>query len=225
MLCNRPSDSSVLFAESDSNRLIPTSQVMEMHRTAVVIALLLVLCCTKVQADSWAAATAQARASENGQFVVRVVPGVSKGDVVGIAGEPKGRYASAEWHKFNGKAYQKMATAVLLNPIAPVDIEVTNDGMLITFDNWHNRGIGSVVVLYKPDGTIFKKYTLQDLYSKSDLARINTSVSSINWRCSGFSTSLEPRNQLWIDDSLGGRFEFDLKSGRFDYQRGGGTCR
>jgi hypothetical protein len=191
----------------------------------LVVPLVFGLAVFAAQADSWRPASVQARASANGQFVVRVIPGASKGDVVGFAGEPKGPYATAEWHKFNGTSYEKVGTATLLNPVAPVDIEVTNDGSLVTFDNWHNLGYGAVLVIYTPSGTITKKYTLPDLYSKSDLARIQTSISSIHWRCSGVSTSLEPRNELWVDDSLGSRFVFKLDTGAFEYQRKGGGCR
>jgi hypothetical protein len=95
------------------------------------------LCCTKVQLTLGSRDRPSPR--QRKRPVCRARCSRREENVFAFAGEPKGRYASAEWHKFNGKAYQKMATAVLLNPIAPVDIEVTNDGMLITFDNWHNR--------------------------------------------------------------------------------------
>ena len=36
------------------------------------------------------------------------------GDVVGFAGEPKGTHATAEWHRFNGTSFDKVATATLL---------------------------------------------------------------------------------------------------------------
>ncbi len=207
------------------NELTPRFGVCMASTRRLIVALVFLFPVFAAQADSWKAAAVQARASANGQFVVRVVPGTSKGDVFGYAGEQKGPYATAEWHKFNGTSYVKVAKASLLNPVAPVDIEVTNDGLLVALDNWHNLGVGAVVVIYKPSGTIAKKYALQDLYSKSDVARIQTSTSSIRWRCSGLSTSLESRNKLSIDDSLGGRFVFDLDSGAFEYDRKGGSCK
>ena len=194
-----------------------------MHRP--VLWLVLVLLAFRAQADSWGPAAVQARASTNGQLVVRIIPGTSMGDVVGFAGEPKGTHATAEWHRFNGTSFDKVATATLLNPLAPVDLEVTNEGVLVTIDNWHNLGYGAVVAIYTPDGVIAKQYTLSDLYSKSDLSRIQTSTSSIHWRCSGASTSLERKDELWVDDSLGGRFIFSLATGKFEYQRKAGRCR
>ena len=177
------------------------------------------------QADSWPPAKVLARASANGQFVVRVIPGESTGDVFGFVGMPKGAYARAEWHRFNGTSYERTRAVDLLNPIAPVDIEVTDLGSLVAIDNWHNLGQGSVLVIYSPDGQLVKKFSLSDLYSNSDLARIRTTTSSIHWRCSGISTALNSSTELLVDDSIGGRFVFKLDTGTFTYLRDGGGCR
>src|SRR5262245_7306619 len=195
-----------------------------------MLRLLALLLCTFivsgfVHADSWRAARVQAKASEDGQFVIRIVPGKSMGDVFGYGGEPKGPYATAEWHRFNGKSYEKIHDRTLLNPIAPVDIEVTNRGALIAIDNWHNLGIGNALVIYSADGGVVKKFTLLDLYTQSDLEKLKTTASSIPWRCPGLSTSLEADTELCVDDTLGGRFVFKLDSAAFEYQRGGGSCR
>jgi hypothetical protein len=98
-------------------------------------------------------------------------------------------------------------------------------GGLITIDNWHNLGVGDVLVIYSPDGKVVKRFGLRDLYSKDDIARVKTSTSSIQWRCPGLSTSLESANELWVDDSVGGRLVFKLETGTFDYERKGGSCQ
>jgi len=112
----------------------------------------------------------------------------------------------------------------LLNPIAPVDIELTESGNLIAIDNWHNLGLGVVLAVYAPDGKIIKQYTLADLYSKRDIKRIRTSISSIHWRCAGFSALLDNPREMWIEDSLGGRFIVNVATGEFVYQAKGGSC-
>ncbi len=181
--------------------------------------------CGAVYADSWPAAKFQARASSNGEFVVRVTPGGSMGDVYGYGGMPKGAFAKAEWYRFNGKSYEKVREANLLNPIAPVDIEVTNAGILVAIDNWHNLGIGSVLVFYSPTGEIIKQYTLLDLYSNTDLEKIDHTTSSIHWRCSGLSTFLASDKELGIADSLGGSFVFNPSTGSYDYRPNTGSCK
>ena len=146
------------------------------------------------------------------------------GDVDGFEGLPKGPYATAEWHKFNGTSYEKVGVVTLLNPIAPVDIKVTNSGSLITIDNWHNVGVGSVVAIYSASGQLVKKYSLSDLFSPKDLARIPRSVSSIHWRCHGDSTMLDSDAKVWIKDSVGGRFAFNPTTGTFEHKRGFKNC-
>lgn len=184
-----------------------------------------VLLTPSAHADSSPPARIQARASENGQFVVRVVPGKSMGDVYGYGGRPTGPFAMAEWHRFDGVSYRKVHTTFLLNPIAPINMEFTNQGVLVTLDNWHNRGIGNILVIYAANGDVIKKYTLTDLYSLEDTKRFQTTASSIHWRCQGVSTVLESDKELVIDDSIGGRFIVQLDTGAFQYLRQGGSCR
>ena len=195
-----------------------------MHRPLTFL-LLCGLLWPAAHADSWAPATVLAKSSGDGQFVVRVVPGKSMGDVFGYGGQPKGPYARAEWHRFNGTTYEKVRETTLLNPIAPITIEVTNQGVLVAIDNWHNLGIGNAVVIYSPNGQVFRKYNLLELYSMSDVEKIDRTVSSLHWRCAGFSTFLASDTELVIDDSLGGRFVFHLDSGAFEYERDAGECR
>ncbi|WP_426344318.1 hypothetical protein ACN9MU_06610 [Pseudoduganella sp. R-32] len=146
------------------------------------------------------------------------------GDVFGYSESEKGPYAVAEWYKYDGERYTMVSRTALLNPIAPQQIEVTEEGNLITLDNWHNQGIGAVLALYSSDGKIVKQYALQDLYSDRDVKRIRTSISSIHWRCDGLSTFLDTPRKLLIDDSLGGRFLVDVATGKFDYLTDGGHC-
>jgi hypothetical protein len=189
------------------------------------LAALVVLCSSLgVQADSWPAPRALGKPSATGSYVVRVAPGTSKGDVVGYSGAPKGPYAVAEWHRYDGTGYTSAHRATLLNPIAPEDIEVTERGNLITLDNWHNRGMGVVLAIYTPEGRVLKRYTLLDLYSERDVKRIRTSVSSVHWRCERLSTVLDSPRELWIDDSLGGRFVVNVETGSFTYEANGGSC-
>jgi hypothetical protein len=75
-----------------------------------------------------------------------VTPGESLGDTVGFAGAKKGKYAAAEFYRRHpDRSYRLVAEARLLNPVAPVEFFVSNDGRLATIDNWHNIGYGKVV--------------------------------------------------------------------------------
>lgn len=190
-----------------------------------VITALAFLCFSwSVHADSWRAPRSLGKSSASGSYVVRVEPGTSKGDVIGYSGASKGPYAAAEWYRYDGQGYALVHRATLLNPIAPVDIEITDGGILITLDNWHNRGLGVVLAIYAPDGRVVKQYTLRDLYSERNVKRIRTTVSSIHWRCEGFPAVFDTPRKLWIEDSLGGRFLVDVETGDFIYDAKRGSC-
>ena len=74
-------------------------------------------------ADSWANPVVREIFSASRDHFVRVTPGTSIGDTIGFAGAAKGAYASAEYYRRQAdRSYRLMATATLLNPVAPVDI-------------------------------------------------------------------------------------------------------
>jgi hypothetical protein len=193
------------------------------NSTASVILVVLLAALPHAWADSWAAATAKAVTSESGDIVVRIAPGTSVGDTFGFAGAQKGEYASAQWFRYRDNRYELYQTAVMLNPIAPVQAAVANDGTLIALDNWHNVGIGDVVVIYGPDGKPRRKYGLRDLYPVATIEKIDRSVSSIWWRCMRGELSID-RGTLQVDDTLGGRFTFQLANGTQTYDAGAGAA-
>ena len=110
-------------------------------------------------ADSWLPAKTISATSENAEWLIRVEPGDSVGNVFGFAGEPKGEYAEATLFKYDRglENYTKIIKYRTRNPIAPVDILVSNSGWLVALDNWHNFGIGTVVATYDSEGTLVRE--------------------------------------------------------------------
>lgn len=165
-------------------------------------------------ADSWLPAKVIAKISESGNYVVKVIPGESLGEVSGYAGEKTGKHAKTEYYRYRNDAYEKYSEFNLLNPISPVVVDVANNGNLITLDNWHNIGIGYVITIYSAKGKIIKKYKLNDLYEKTKLNTIKMSTSSIWWRCERFPPHMNPNNRSYIIyDFTGNMIEVDIKSG------------
>jgi hypothetical protein len=182
---------------------------------------LLALAAAPANADDWPGATVKTVVSRDGETLVRMSPGDSIGDTQGFAGAPKGKFAKAQWFRFRGNRYELYQTVQLVNPVAPIHLAVANDGTLVTLDNWHNVGYGDVVAIYAPDATLRKRYRLADLYSAADLEKIGRSVSSIWWRCLKDDARVEPDGTLQVDDTLGGRFTFNLGSGAHSYKANG----
>ena len=178
------------------------------------VALALSFFCGLASADSWPAAKVAGAASPTGQVVVRVLPGTSLGDVYGFDGERKGESASAIFYRLGATdvyaQYQKIS---LLNPVAPLFTAVTDAGELVTLGNWHNMGLGKVVVIYRPDGQLLRSYDLAQIYTEAEIQKIPNTVSSVWWRCP-MPPIFEPRiSSLELQDIFGNIVEINLKTG------------
>lgn len=168
-------------------------------------------------ADSWARPGIQELFSESREYFVRILPGESLGDTFGFAGAKKGRYATAEFYRrAKDRSYQLVTEATLVNPIAPVEAMVGNDGHLVTIDNWHNMGHGKVVSIYDSHGIPIRSYELRELFQPDEIERFPVSVSSIHWR-SGPVYIRGDQKTVLITVRSGADIVFGLESGRFKY--------
>ena len=190
------------------------------------ITLLTILPCL-VAADDWPAAKVQHVFSGNGLHFVRIVPGEGYGDTVGFKGSKTGAYARGEFYeKQPDRSYTLTADVVLQNPVAPVDVLLSNRGYLLTFDNWHNAGYGKVVAIYRPNGELVRTYEVDALYPAKQLEAIPTSVSSRWWRCRPFGfVDPDEQTKVYVFEHFGGTFTFDLSTGTHEYQPGRSKCQ
>jgi hypothetical protein len=181
---------------------------------------LVVLVCefaTPAKADSWAVPRVTEVFSTSRDHFVRVTPGNSFGDTVGFGGEPKGAYATAEFYQRQGdRSYRLMGTATLLNPVAPVEFFVSDDGVLATIDNWHNRGYGRIVAIYDAQGKLVKSYALDDLFSPTEINGIVHSVSSRHWHAGPVYINRDQRT-LYMMISSGRDLVVGLQTGRYAF--------
>jgi hypothetical protein len=188
------------------------------------ICLTLCLCvAAPSRADDWAGPQVREVFSASRDHFVRVIPGNSIGDTVGFAGAAKGDDASAEFYRRQAdRSYRLVASARLLNPVAPVDFFVSNDGQLVTIDNWHNRGYGSVLAVYDAAGKRVKAYALADIFSRAEIDAAPHSVSSIAWH-SGPVYITQDQRTLYLMVASGRDLVVGLETGRFAYceTRGG----
>jgi hypothetical protein len=189
---------------------------------ALSIALYLLLAANNGWSDDWAGARPFHVFSESAKYFVRVTPGESVGDTVGFAGTRKGKFAQALYYALQAdRSYKLLHEIRLQNPVAPVDLLLSDRGHFITFDNWHNLGFGKVVTIYAPTGKLVRSYELNQLYSVAPLEKIPTSVSSRHWRCQPIHF-VEPKEQksVYVPEVLGGYFVFSLATGEMVYTTG-----
>ena len=187
--------------------------------SALVLLLLVVFAGTSVLADSWALPSKREYYSSDRKYRLDVIPkklesqlkyfedkGERKPDAGAVKGLKDNR-AKAIFFVRESIGYTKKAEFPLVNEVSPVSALVSEEGnYLVTFDNWHAVGYGDdVVVIYRSDGTLIKKFSLEDLFTKADIDSFSHSVSSIWWG-----------GEHYIDNKKGILY---LKAGREDETR------
>lgn len=163
-----------------------------LRRFIVILAL---ISTARLGADSWSLPDVETFHSADGRWRLVVTPRKLRGQleyfrdkVAGnhdagaaatvSANEPRGEL----FRKTRGGTWQRIARWSLVNEVAPVTALVANDGTVVTFDNWHSTGHGDdVVVIYRSDGTLIRKFGLADILEEEDIFQLRHSVSSIWW--------------------------------------------
>ena len=122
--------------------------------------LLVVLLATTARADSWLPPSVQSYSSANGSWKLTVYPrGLTsqldyfKDKVDGkphAGGVPGDTQASPIGHmqRKQGGRWLTVWKAPLVNDVSPVQAVVSNDGIAVTFDNWHSVGWGDDAVVF-----------------------------------------------------------------------------
>ncbi len=120
-------------------------------------------------ADQWPAPQTREVWSPSRDYFVRVIPGKGIGETVGFRGAPTGPPATAElYRRASDRSYRLAWTISLVNPVAPIDLFVTDRGYLVTLDNWHNMGYGTIVAFYSPEGKLIRGYALDAVLGGRD---------------------------------------------------------
>lgn len=163
--------------------------------STLVLLLLVLVGGTSVLADSWGLPSKRQYYSSDRKYRLNVIPKKlesvykyfqdkvkDKPDAGAVKGLRDNR-AKGIFYVRESSGYKKKLEFPLVNEVAPVSALVSDDGnYIVTFDNWHAVGYGDdVVVIYKSDGKLIKKFGLEDLFTKADIQTFSHSVSSIWW--------------------------------------------
>jgi hypothetical protein len=185
---------------------------------AVLLATLTLALVTAPRADQWPPPETREGWSPSRDHFVRVIPGKGIGETVGFRGAPTGPHATAElYRRASDRSYRLAWTISLVNPVAPIDLFLTDRGYLVTLDNWHNMGYGKIVAFYSPEGSLIRSYALDDLFSPAEIEKLPRSVSSIWWRKQ--LTYVRPDQQsLYVSVGDGGReLVFETETGAYQF--------
>ena len=169
------------------------------RRILFVIALILVgisSLVSVVTADQWAIPKKQKYYSPNKKYYLEVTPKKLESQLKYFEDKVEGRKNAgavkdlkdnrakgAFYARRPDGGYSKRWEFPLVNEVSPVSAVVANNGgYVVTFDNWSRAGYGDdVVVIYHSNGTLVKKFGLEDFLTKGDIETLPRSVSSIWW--------------------------------------------
>jgi hypothetical protein len=109
---------------------------MRAHHWMLCTVVLTLVAVPRLEADDWPGPRVATVFSDDGRYFVRVTPGERLGDVVGFAGAKQGAFARAVFYERHAnRSYRLTADVTLLNPVTPVDMLLSQQGYLLTFDN------------------------------------------------------------------------------------------
>jgi TonB family protein len=210
------------------------------RRTTVLIALAvsaLALSFSQVSnADSWALPTKRKYYSLNKKFYFEVTPKKlesqlkyfedkveGRTDAGGVKALKDNRAKGAFYIQSAARGYSKKCEFPLVNEVCPVSALVSDKGdYVVTFDNWHSVGFGDdVVVIYRSNGTLIKKFGLEELLTDGDIETLPRSVSSMWWGGSHYIDEANHRLVLKVvsdgkhtSDAKFHELKIDLATGR-----------
>lgn len=177
-------------------------------------ALLVFLFLTDISfAEVWKEPHVLGAMSASADYVVRIIPGV----------DSKNIKAEATTFKFHGGIYEIQKKWFVENTVSPVLVYISDNGNLVTVDNWYEAGYGKVVTVYDPKGSKVVSYELKDLYGNEQLKKLENPSVSIHWVCYGETPEVSEEN-LKIWDVFGGRHEINLSDGKKKYIPNDLTC-
>jgi hypothetical protein len=164
--------------------------------------------------DQWAQPTAQAVFSPNGAFFVRLVPGSDEMTSRALFYALRSR----------DQSYRLNAEVNLWNRVFPAYAHVSNEGHLITFDDWESVGRATVETFYRPDGSLIREVGIDELYQASELGQFTTSVTMRLWRCSIRGDVTENEEPIVRVVGIGAVFTFYPRTGVIERVRARVEC-
>jgi hypothetical protein len=168
-----------------------------------------------LHADSWPLPVVVTVTSPSSNYIAQVFPG-SRG---------YGGYADALTNRQDNASVilsvrlehgitKVVWTGKLVNPAAPVEVYVSDAGYLVTMDNWHQVGHGSIVAIYDPKGHLLRHWTLEELFKPEERRQLSYSASSIWWHPSNKAHfGVGDETNTFVVPAVAKSFRFALTNG------------
>ena len=181
--------------------------------TFLLLAISSMLFAPAFQGDTWGGPDAVSVRSPSGNFIAEVIPGSGGFDYDRALTNLEQNASAVVSMRREGGITKVVWEGKLVNPIAPVTVYVSDAGYLVTMDNWHQYGYGSVVVFYDPKGRLLRHWRLEELYQPEERRSLIRSVSSIHWKAGQAHFGTGAETNTFIVPALIKTFRFALTNG------------
>ena len=175
---------------------------------AKLMVLFVLLWIPESYADSWKSPTTKAAISADGIFVARVPLPVNE-----RIRESVGSGVSVELYRFSGDSYVLLHSFELNSHRMPMLVFVSNAGTIITIDQWGAMGYGNIISIYSADGDVIAEHALDDIFSSSEIKKMQVTTSSIWWRSGDTPILDEDEGFLFLHDTFGSIVAVDIQTG------------
>jgi len=154
-------------------------------------------------ADSWLPAEPIVVSSADTEIVVRIEPSEATFD------SARATYFRRQDSPEQYVVYQRV---FLTNPVRPMEAYVSNEGVLVTVENYGSPGFNDVVTIYDIDGQELRTYDIQNMYTEAAITEMSRTVTIREWRNPDNPPWFE-NDALWITDIFGNILKFSTDDG------------
>jgi hypothetical protein len=192
------------------------SRQLAMRKFIFVLGFVVLCLAFSATADDWGAPNPISFNSRGFGYVAEIFPPRSRQNPTEKpfcyfyeVGYPRG----TEW-KIDAKLKWK---APLVNDLMPYQALVSQQGRLVTLNDYGTLGYKNAVAIYSQTGALVRTYQLDELIPASDSAKIERSISSRWWTKDARYYFLENPGRLYVMLPWAKAVEFHLDTGRYKY--------
>jgi hypothetical protein len=192
------------------------SRQMGMRKSILVLGFIVLCLSFPAAADDWGAPIPVSFHSRGFGYVAEIFPPRSRQNStekplcyfyeVGYGG-------GTEW-KIDAKLKWKVS---LVNDLMPYQALVSQQGRLVTLNEYSTLGYKNAVAVYSQTGVLVRTYQLDEFLPAGDTGKIQTSMSSRWWNKEAKYYFLENPGRLYVVLPWGKVVEFHLDKGGYEY--------
>jgi hypothetical protein len=192
------------------------SRQKRMRKLILVLGFIVLCLSFSVSADDWGAPNPVSFNSRGFGYVAEIFPPRSRQN---STEKPLcyfyevGHGGGTEW-KIDAKLKWK---ASLVNDLMPYQALVSQQGRLVTLNEYGTLGYKNAVAIYSQAGALVRTYQLDEFVPAGDTGKIRTSVSSRWWNQEAKYYFLDNPGRLYVVLPWGKVVEFHLDKGRYKY--------